>query len=246
MQQTLSPDQERRGLQGLSGCWTLLVLGSTLVLALEIPARLTLGYTSRGILREVDWMITGVLGMDLWLSWFHPHGARARGIGPWRGATSSIRGFWFLLDLLAALPWQSFPLAPVWSLVRLGKVARVTHQLQGWQPPTRRLVVLRAWGLFGLWGLLLVHWLACGWLALGGVPAEADLVTQYVQALYWCISTLTTVGYGDMRARTNAQMLYTIVAVGLALGLWGRLILQIVRRQAARLRATRHQRPYDG
>ena len=30
-----------------------------------------------------------------------------------------------------------------------------------------------------------------------------------------------------MKARTNAQMLYTIVALGLALGLLGRLILQI-------------------
>ena len=44
-----------------------------------------------------------------------------------------------------------------------------------------------------------------------------------------------------MKARTNAQMLYTIIAVGLALGLWGRLILQLTRLQTAR-----QQRPYDG
>ena len=46
---------------------------------------------------------------------------------------------------------------------------------------------------------------------------------------------------GDMQARTNAQMLYTIIAVGLALGLWGRLILQLTRLQTAR-----QQRPDDG
>ena len=46
---------------------------------------------------------------------------------------------------------------------------------------------------------------------------------------------------GDMKARPNAQMLYTIIAVGLALGLWGRLILQLTRLQTAR-----PQRPYDG
>jgi len=44
-----------------------------------------------------------------------------------------------------------------------------------------------------------------------------------------------------MKAHTNAQMLYTIVALGLALGLLGRLILQMARRQAAC-----QQRPYDG
>jgi hypothetical protein len=44
-----------------------------------------------------------------------------------------------------------------------------------------------------VWRLLFRHWLACGWLALSGVPVEANVVTQYVQALYWCISILTTV-----------------------------------------------------
>jgi hypothetical protein len=44
-----------------------------------------------------------------------------------------------------------------------------------------------------------------------------------------------------MKARANAQMLYTIVALGLALGLLGRLILQMTRLQAAC-----QQRPYDG
>jgi hypothetical protein len=44
-----------------------------------------------------------------------------------------------------------------------------------------------------------------------------------------------------MKTRTNAQMLYTIVALGFALGLLGRLILQMTRLQAAC-----QQRPYDG
>jgi hypothetical protein len=58
---------------------------------------------------------------------------------------------------------------------------------------------------------------------------------------YEALLTLTTGEYGDMKARTNAQMLYTIVALGFALGLLGRLILQMTRLQAAC-----QQRPYDG
>src|SRR6266511_278017 len=37
MRQTPSQDEQRRGFQGLPGCWALLVLGSTLVLAFEVP-----------------------------------------------------------------------------------------------------------------------------------------------------------------------------------------------------------------
>jgi hypothetical protein len=67
--------------------------------------------------------------------------------------------------------------------------------------PTRNQEHRGFQGLSGCWALLVLG----SMLVLGGVPAEADLVTQYVQALYWGISTLTTVGYGDVRARTNAQ-----------------------------------------
>jgi Ion channel len=108
---------------------------------------------------------------------------RARGIESLQSPAFSTCGLWFVLDLLAALPWQSFP---------------------------------------------------------------TGMLMQYVQALYWCINTMTTVGHGDMKARTNAQMLYTIVAVGLALRLWGQLILQMTRLHAARLRAAPQQRPSNG
>ena len=80
MRQTPSQDEQRRGFQGLPGCWALLVLGSTLVLAFEVAAWLTLGYPARGILQEVDWRSTRVLRVDIWLSWFHPYGVGSRGI----------------------------------------------------------------------------------------------------------------------------------------------------------------------
>jgi hypothetical protein len=43
------------------------------------------------------------LRVDMWLSWFHPYGVGSRGIESLQGPTSSIRVFWFLLDLLAIL-----------------------------------------------------------------------------------------------------------------------------------------------
>jgi voltage-gated potassium channel len=55
-----------------------------------------------------------------------------------------------------------------------------------------------------------IHMFACGWIALGGqaVIEKPDDLTRYVSAIYWAITTLTTVGYGDVVAKTIPQMLY--------------------------------------
>jgi voltage-gated potassium channel len=57
----------------------------------------------------------------------------------------------------------------------------------------------------------LVHLIACGWIALGSGTAgvEADQVLTYVKAVYWSFTTLTSVGYGDISAKSIRQMLYS-------------------------------------
>ena len=69
------------------------------------------------------------------------------------------------------------------------------------------------------------HWLSCGWIALSyeGRP-EDDLATTYLKALYWSITTLTTVGYGDIIPETNPQIIYTMFVQILGVGLYGYII----------------------
>lgn len=203
MPQSTTPAWEDSGAQRHAVWWILLVLVSACALGLETPARLALGYPPSTTLLWMDWLITGVFIADLGLYCFSCTRVYSR--CPWRTPMLAGRTGWLLVDLLVALPWQLLPLAPVWSIVRLAKLCHVTAQLRAITPLSRRLAAMRAWGLFGLRAVLLLHWLACGWITLGGVPAPVDLVTQYTLALYWCISTTTTVGYGDITAHTNAQ-----------------------------------------
>jgi hypothetical protein len=51
---------------------------------------------------------------------------------------------------------------------------------------------------------------------------NATMSVQYVTALYWSLTTMTTVGYGDISAYTTMEKIYAVVAMligGFAFGL---------------------------
>lgn len=88
---------------------------------------------------------------------------------------------------------------------------------------------------------LLVHLLACGWILLGNGSAEIDpndTLTMYVKAIYWAMTTLTTVGYGDIVAKTNPQMLYAATTQLVGVGVFG-FVLSNVASLLSRLDASR-------
>lgn len=87
---------------------------------------------------------------------------------------------------------------------------------------------------------LLVHLIACGWISLGSGTAgpNPDKLTEYVKAFYWAMTTLTTVGYGDISAKTSPQMLYACFTQLMGVGVFG-FILSNVASLLSRLDAAR-------
>jgi len=67
------------------------------------------------------------------------------------------------------------------------------------------------------------HGLEDSWMApLPAGPlslAEADIVNQYTASVYWAFTTITTVGYGDIKPTNDYEKLYSIIimVIGAAL-----------------------------
>jgi hypothetical protein len=208
--------------------WDLVMALSVTCVAVEIPLRLVLGDIPLLRLTALEGTITLILCLDVIAQWYRPESGRRLAVfRPSRAV--SVRVAWFSIDLLAAIPFRLLSSATILPLAQLVKLARVAQRMRQWRHhQVHHANVLRL-VFFAYWLLLTAHWLACGWLALNGNTILADQVVvsgsrRYLRALYWSITTLATVGYGDLTPTTDAQIVFTMVVMLLGVAIYGYVI----------------------
>ena len=208
----------------LQRIWDLLVAVGAVVAAISIPARLVLNYQAMVRMTRLDWALTIIFSADMLLH-LHRSGWLGSRSSPGTSKPAPTHAWqWFVIDLCAAIPFAAFSAPPFLQLLRALKVARVAEGMWRWRgvefqnPTVIRLV------LFFFWLALSAHWIACGWLALRGISPDLDRTTNYLRALYWCVTTLATVGYGDIVPSRNAEVLYAMLVMVLGVGVYGYVI----------------------
>jgi voltage-gated potassium channel len=203
--------------------WDLLITVIMAFMAIEVPTYFVLEYNIFAH-PVVYGLLTLVLGVDVFVQRYR---MAPRLVGPGesnlRSATAPRIG-WLIIDLMAAIPFRVLPGGALFELLRLLKLARVAQLMRRWRQHAVQNVQILRLVLFVCWLLITAHWLACGWLAMGGIDMEANEFSKYLRALYWCITTLATVGYGDIVPKTNPQTMYTMVVMLLGVGVYGYVI----------------------
>ena len=81
--------------------------------------------------------------------------------------------------------------------------------------------------------------LATGALVFGTVMYRLLEDWSWVDALYFSVITLTTVGYGDLSPSTDASKLFTVVYVISGISLFGALLNEVMKRRAHRVAGRR-------
>ncbi len=205
-----------------------------------IPLRL-IGYIPDPHMEIVfDLLISAVAGINVYLHFNKPE-KNIRKLSSWMSLG-------LVCDLICLLPLSLvafvFLKTTVSGLLLFNLLAaRHVRHIKGildnfghLQPITYRLVPI-----FVMIPLLL-HMIACAWIYLGSGTAgpDSDKVFEYVKALYWAFTTLTTVGYGDISAKTIPQMLFTCGVQVTGVGVFGFILSNMASLMARRDAAREH------
>ena len=190
--------------------------------ALMIPIGLVFQLAGEAFVVYVNWFITAAFVVDIGVRYRYAQQPAPVLSGRVRRSRGYSAGG-VLIDVLAAFPFfLLLGLTPL-VLFRLLKLIRVAEFMRHWrQRQVRSSNVLRL-AFFIYWLSLSAHWITCGWVALRG-PYIAEAWTRYLDALYWCVTTLTTVGYGDVTPANDAQTLYVIGVMLVGVGVYAYII----------------------
>ncbi len=154
-----------------------------------------------------------------------------------------LRG-WFAVDALAAFPFElvflaifgASPKDPAFenvvlffqllTLIKLVKARRIFAELQ---ESLRIIPALRRLIMFAYWLSMALHVMALGWISIGASEDFRPRFDQYLRALYWVTTTISTIGYGDYVPDhdSNIQVAYTVFAQLFGVGMFSYVIANV-------------------
>ena len=140
-----------------------------------------------------------------------------------------------VIDVLACIPFDViffvFGLGTASRTFKLLRMLRLVRIVKLWGLVSSLPIIPRGLkiALVSVGSLIVVHWFTCIWIVFHPLPLAADRTSYYIECFYWTVTTLTTVGYGDITPKTNAGRIYTMFVMFIGVGVYGFVIGNISR-----------------
>lgn len=229
--------------------WDSVILCLIFVSCTLIPLQIVFQGWSLVKILVILYVIDLFFFVDIWLNFrtsFHHQGNE---ILDHRKISMHYLKSFFPIDLLSNFPFELLMLPYLlitgrgisfiifFHLLRLLRISRLFLIFQrwertGWINPS----LLRISKFLGFIAIL-IHWLACIWFQVAagaGFPynswvvtnglLDADVMSQYIRSIYWTITTMTTVGYGDIVPQRNIEYIVSIVVMLLGASMYAFII----------------------
>lgn len=237
--------------------WDTLIGITTLICTITIPPSIALRLESlpefEKLLWHFDLVITCLFLLDIGISFrtayireFDNHVIRE----PKAIAMRYMFSWEFVIDVISAFPFFLFGTSTINLMVKLFVLSRFLRILKLFKQWNRvSWFISHSIGsnysqllsiLF--WLPIILHILSCGWLWANNTVYDNQVLLHYIQAVYWCTTTITTIGYGDITPdRTNiTALIYTMIVQIMGAALYGFSIGNIANLLAKRDAAKTH------
>ncbi len=219
--------------------WEIYVLFVTILITIFVPLRVVFPFTNPSLVLLCDLIGTITFTLDIFIKFHTGVMIRHKVIQDKRFIAKHYLKNGFIWDLLAAVPFswilalravnltsrviRYFLLFRLFKLISIIKTLRRAHRMNIVKPALIRLILLV------FWILIAAHLISCGWIFIDG-PRKLSIGSlnafhlHYLEAFYWTVTTLTTIGYGDITPETTLQFIYVIIVMLIGAALYGFII----------------------
>ncbi|AOP36121.1 cyclic nucleotide-binding protein [Leptospira tipperaryensis] len=217
--------------------WDLLIFICILYASVESPLRIVLSYEQGFAVNSLYIVVDLLYFGDILFNIFSPEYIKGEWIYVRREAIVRYFKTWFFFDFVAAFPFEIvaqkilridlslhpylFLLLGITRIIKVVRIPGILHRLNlafKPAPGVLRLVLL------GFWITIVAHWCAVGWLYMDELDSFRTGWDEYVKAFYWTVTTLATVGYGDIVPVNTNQRIYATLVMMLGAGVYATVI----------------------